>query len=186
VILAGTGGWYRRAIAAIAAGLGLAIIGGACGWAVRDDLVKREREGLRETRYLRTLLSAHRIFARDPPAGVTLPASEFARLSAQIDRGLGATVRLPAAGDWPLVFRGGRLLPLGRKPAALLVFARGQDHVSLIARRGGHAPSAFDRPLDGTSVRLAMAGQFQIGVVGEVSPDEFAVLKQIVGIEAQN
>lgn len=175
------GPWSRHAVIAIAIILGLAVLGGTCGWLLRNELVKRDREASSETRYMRTLLSAHRIFALDPPSGVTLPAREVERLACEIGRRLGATMRLPTAEGWPLVFRGGRLLPLGSKPAALLVFERGEDHVSLIVLRDDRALAVFNRPLENTSVSLAREGNFQVGVVGKVSPDEFTVLKQILG-----
>jgi hypothetical protein len=160
---------------------GLALLGGACGWLMRDQLVKRDDESLRESAYLQTLLIAHRMFLRDPPAGILLPPSAFGRLAGEIDRELGVTVSLPKR-DGSLAFRGGRLLPLGRAPAALLVFEHQQGHVSLIVmrdqREGEQEP--FNQSMQDTRISVAEDDGVELGVVGQVSPDELELLKQIV------
>jgi hypothetical protein len=165
----------------IAIVVGLALLGGGCGWLVRHQWVAREREALRETLYLRTLVDAHQMFALQAPTGVTLAPDDFGRLARQIDQELEATVRLPTGTGWPHAFRGGRLLPLGGEPAALLIFERSGDLVSLIVLRDKIERAAFSRPLEDTSVSVAADGNFRVGVVGRVSPDDFAVLRQIIG-----
>jgi hypothetical protein len=161
--------------------LGLALLGGGCGWLVRHTWVTLEREALRETLYLRTLIDAHQMFALQAPTGVTLAPDEFERLARQIDQELEAAVRLPTGTGWPHAFRGGRLLPLGNKPAALLIFERGGNLISLIVLRDQSARAALNRPLENTSVSVATEGSFRVGVVGRVSPSEFAVLRRVIG-----
>jgi len=170
-----------RAAAWIAIVLVLALLGGGCGWLLRQQLVKRERATLRETMYLRTLLDAHQLFALEAPAGVTVAPDEFGRLARQIDQELKAVVRLPTGAGWPDAFRGGRVLPLGGKAAALLIFERDGDRVSLIVLRDKTAHEAVDRSLEDVSVSVATEGSFRVGVVGSVSADELQVLRQVVG-----
>jgi hypothetical protein len=171
----------QRVATWIAFVLGLALFGGGCGWLLRHKWVTQEYEALRETLYLRTLIDAHQMFALQAPSGVTLLPDDFGRLARQIDQELEAAVRLPTGAGWPHAFRGGRLLPLGNKPAALLIFERGGHLVSLIVLRDKTARAAFNRPLEDTSVSVATEGNFRVGVVGRVSADEFAVLRQVIG-----
>lgn len=163
--------------------LALAVLGSACGWALRDELTERSEASLRRSLYLRTLLITHRMFGRDPPSGQTRPPSEFASLETEIERLIGATVRLPATGEQPLAFRGGRLLPLGGRPAALLVFERDQGRVSMIIVRDDvdDALAAFNRSMDDTSISVAGQGGLRLGIVGQVSSDELKFLKQLIG-----
>jgi anti-sigma factor RsiW len=171
-----------RAATLISVISGLALLGGACGWLLRDQIAQRANELLRESAYMQTLLMAHQMFVRDPPSGVLLPPAEFSRLATQIDRQLGVTLSLPDQDDGSLVFRGGRLLPLGDEPAALLIFERDQGRVSLIVARDlfEGAQAAFNRSVQDTSISIAEQGGFQFGVVGQVSADEFELLKRIL------
>jgi anti-sigma factor RsiW len=161
---------------------GLALLGGAFGWVLRDQLVKRDDESLRERAYLQTLLSAHRMFLRDPPAGILLPPSAFGRLAGEVDRELGVTVSLPKRDHGSLAFRGGRLLPIGRGPAALLVFELHQGRVSLIVMRDQREgeQESFNQSVQDTRISVAEDDGVELGVVGDVSPAELELLKQIV------
>lgn len=164
----------------------LALLGGASGWLLRDQMVKRSNEALRESTYLQTLLIAHRMFVSDPPSGVLLPPSAFDRLATEVDQQLGVTISLPAADDGSLAFRGGRLLPLRDRPAALLVFERAQDQVSLVVVRDPFEGrrTAFNQRVQDTSISFAEDDGFQLSVVGQVSPEEFELLQHIVDQES--
>jgi anti-sigma factor RsiW len=164
----------------------LALLGGGGGWLLRDQVVKRSNEALRESTYLHTLLIAHRMFGADPPSGVLLPPSAFDRLARQIDQQLGVTISLPATDDEPLAFLGGRLLPLRDRPAALLIFERDQDHVSLLVAQvpSEGAQPTFHQRVQETSISVAKDGGFQLSVVGQVSPEEFELLQRIVDQES--
>jgi anti-sigma factor RsiW len=164
----------------------LAVLGGGSGWLLRDQMVKRSNQALRENTYLQTLLIAHRMFGSDPPSGVLLPPSAFERLATVVDQQLGATISLPATDGEPFAFRGGRLLPLRGRPAALLIFARDQDRVSLVVARDPFegAQPAFPQRVQDTSISVAKDGGFQLSVVGQVSPEELELLQRIVDQES--
>jgi hypothetical protein len=170
----------------IAGMIALAVVGSTCGWVLRAELTERTEATLRKDLYLRTLLTTHRMFGSDRPSGQTRPPSEFASLETEIERLIGARVRLPASGSSPLAFRGGRLLPLGERPAALLVFEREQGRVSMIIVRDGvdGGLAAFNRPMDDTSISVAGQGDLRLGIVGKVSSEELKLLKQMIGEHA--
>jgi hypothetical protein len=175
------GKWLLGQRAVMTIVFGLALFGGACGWLLRDQLVKRDDETLRENAYLQTLLIAHRMFEQASPAGSLLPPSAFGRLAGEIDRELGVTVSLPKR-DGSLDFRGGRLLPLGRGPAALLIFEHDQGRVSLIVMRDQREgeQESFNQSVQDTRISVAEDDGVELGVVGDVSPAELELLKQIV------
>jgi len=163
--------------------LALAVAGSLCGWLLREEMLEGHNHALRENRFLHTLLDAHHMFALEPPPGVVLPPAEFELFASQIARRLDASIRLPAADVWPHMFLGGRVLPLGRAPAALLMFEREGDTVSVfVARDQAHRSwSVFNEEVDDDAVSFAKEGDFQVGVVGRISLDELGILKHIVG-----
>jgi hypothetical protein len=87
------GKWLSRQRAEILIVFGLALLGGACGWLLRDQLMKRDDETPREISYRQTRLDAHRMSVRDPPAGLPLPSGALDRPASAIEGQLGASLR---------------------------------------------------------------------------------------------
>ena len=78
--------WLLRQGAEILVVFVLALLGGACGWLLRDQLVKRSDEMQRETSHLQTLLHAR--------AGELLLApAEPDRMAGDVDRHVGTSMR---------------------------------------------------------------------------------------------
>jgi hypothetical protein len=92
--LHGVGKWLSCQRAEILIILGLAAFGGACGWFLRDQLMKRSGDTPREISHLQTRLDAHRRLVRDPPAAPLPPSGALDRPASTIDRESDANLRI--------------------------------------------------------------------------------------------
>ena len=70
--------WLSRQSVEILIVFGLALVGGVCGWLLRDQLMKRDDEAPREI--------------SSPRAGLSLPSGELDRPASALDRQVGASL----------------------------------------------------------------------------------------------
>jgi hypothetical protein len=124
--------WMSASGTNLLALLSVVLVGGVCGWFVHDELTEGRNQALRQRLFLETMVRAHRMFGPDEGIGPTFMPEEFDRFATSVNRQLEIVLELPRDRQWSSTYRGGRILPVVGGPAALLMFGRDQQRVSVV------------------------------------------------------
>jgi len=132
----------RIALPAAAALALAAFLGGAgLGYLAAD----RPDQPAPPQRLAETGIAAHRVFASEVRHPVEVPAADREHLVGWLSKRLGAPLDPPDLGAAGLTLLGGRLVPDGGSPAAMLMYedAGGARYSLLVTRRDGRRETAF-------------------------------------------
>jgi hypothetical protein len=162
--------------------LGLVFLGGICGWFLNDQLTQDKNRTLRQQLFLQTLVRAHRMFGPDEGIGPTFAPEEFDRFATSVDRQLEIALQFPRQSSWSSTYRGGRILPLLGGPAAVLMFGRDQERVSLVMapRELQLAPEGLNQTVDDTAIAVTNRGPLQVVAIGPLSGEDFDALTGMI------
>ena len=148
--------WAER----LAAGLAIALVGGAAGWtargasdeAVDTAVVAAARTTRTETELPRRAAVAHAVFAPDLRRPVEVDAAHEEQLVAWLSKRMGSTMKAPSLGAVGYDLLGGRLLPGERGPVAQFMYgdAAGERLTLYVSREVPGQDTAFRFGRDGT------------------------------------
>jgi anti-sigma factor RsiW len=145
----GLRGW-RQALAAVAAGVLLLVVGAASGWFGHALLGPA---ATRAETLVADAAAAHLVYAVEVRHPVEVPASEEEHLATWLGRRLAVPLRIPHLGESGYELVGGRLLPAREgQPAAQLMYQDG----------GGRRVTLYVRAIPGreqTAFRFAREGR---------------------------
>ncbi len=123
--------WYLQRVAA---GLAIALISGATGWAVRDAMqapderstVARGSGGAIEVAassgFVQRAAVAHAVYSPDQRRAVEIDAAHEEQLLTWLSKRMGAPIRAPHLQALGYALEGGRLLPGGQSPVAQFMY----------------------------------------------------------------
>ena len=160
----------------------VALVGGVCGWFVHDELTQDKNQALRQQLFLETLVRAHRMFGPDEGIGPTFTPEEFDRFATSVDHQLEIVLELPQQSRWSSTYRGGRILPVLGGPAALLMFGRDQQRVSVVMapRALQQVPERLDQTVADTAIAATTRGSLQVVTIGPLSDGDFETLTGMI------
>lgn len=137
---------------------------------------------MRQQLFLETLVRAHRMFGPDEGIGPTFTPEEFDRFATSVDRQLEIVLELPRQRPWSSTYRGGRILPVVGGPAALLMFARDQQRVSVVMapRELQQVPERLAQTVDDTVVAVTTRGRMHVVTIGPLSDEDLETLPGMI------
>lgn len=161
----------------IAAGLLIAIIGGASGWLAHDRLQPAERMA-RATPLARQAAVAHVVFSPDVRRPVEVDAEHEEQLVAWLSKRLGTPVHPPRLGTVGFELIGGRLLPGNSGPVAQFMYhnAAGQRLTLYVSTEiTANHDTAFQFAQEGAvNVFYWIDGKFGYALSAEINKTELA------------
>ena len=141
------------ALQRIAAGIAIALIGGAAGWGLRGAMTPNGSSAANAiasapSAFAQRAAVAHAVYSPDVRRAVEIDAAHEEQLSTWLSRRMGATMKPPHLQTLGYSLEGGRLLPGGRGPVAQFMY-RAESGAKLtlyvsndVADLGGAASSA--------------------------------------------
>jgi anti-sigma factor RsiW len=121
-------GWSTQRVAAsLAAGVAIALIGGAAGWGLRGALAPNGQTAATAiasapSAFAQRAAVAHAVYSPDLRRSVEIDAAHEEQLSTWLSRRMGAPMKPPHLQAVGYSLEGGRLLPGGRGPVAQFMY----------------------------------------------------------------
>ncbi|MDN3921375.1 anti-sigma factor family protein [Roseateles violae] len=155
--------WLQR----LAAGLAIALLGGALGWGLRGQLAEQAPQlaqagpagDARLPDLAERAAIAHAVYSPDQRRPVEVDAAHEDQLVAWLSKRIGATMRPPHLQSLGYALEGGRLLPGASGPVAQFMYrdAAGAKLTLYVSRESGAAEPAGD-----TAFRFARRGELNV------------------------
>jgi anti-sigma factor RsiW len=124
----------RSRARSIAAGVAIALLGGAAGWALRGSVAPRQEQAANAAAVMATLPAgdfaqraavAHAVYSPDLRRAVEVSAAQEDQLVAWLSKRMGTPMKPPHLQALGYALEGGRLLPGGRGPVAQFMYHDG-------------------------------------------------------------
>jgi anti-sigma factor RsiW len=155
-----------------AAGLAIALIGGAAGWGLRGALAPSplastsSASTLAQARFAQRAAIAHAVYSPEQRRPVEVDAAHEDQLVAWLSKRMGAPMKPPHLQALGYALEGGRLLPGGQGPVAQFMYrdATGQRLTLYVSNEIGApaAASGASVAATGTEFRFAREGQVNV------------------------